>query len=1006
MSGSERKYTFEILSDVPYGHFELDTKARLRKVNKKLTEILGYSEDELIKSKFLNIFPKEIRSDIKSIMGEVLEGKNSQVESCHLRADGTVGKNYLILTPIYDGGNIVGVDGFIDDISIREKNIEALKESEEKYRSLIERANSGICVVQDSKIKYVNPSLFAMLGYKPEDVIGKNLEDFIAPDERKKIKNRYKMRMAGEKVPSIYETSIVGKNNSRIDAEFNAGISTYLGRPADFVIISDVTQRKNADKALKETKRQFSTLLSNLPGMAYRCKNDHGWTMLYISEGCLELTGYEPSKLIGENALKYADLIHPDDRDYVWEKVQSTVSENRSFRMEYRIITADGREKWVWEQGISTVSEGGEAYLEGFITDINERIKAEYALRESEERYRNLFENSVLGIYRTTPDGKIIMANPSLVSMLGYSSFGELKARNLEEKDLYSEDYPRRSFKEKIERTGKVSGLESAWFKKDGNWVFVRENARAVRDEDGNIIYYEGTVEDITGSKLAMEKVIESEARYRALFEQATEVVFIESLDGIILDVNRRVKDILGYEMEELIGESGFEIIPEEEVEKLSGNFKNIHSGEGFSVESYNLHKDGHKVPVEVNATHLEIAGDSFIMAFVRDITEKKRLEEQLRISQKLEALGRLAGGIAHDFNNLITGIFGYVDLLKFTMSPSDPNMEAVDNIENVAQKATTLTKQLLAFSRKQYLNPEILDIDVVIGDMADMLKRIIGEEIKFRFEPTGNLPSIMADRSQIEQILMNLVINAGDAIVGYGDILVETGVVVFDRNYVQTHTQASLGEHVMLAVSDTGIGIEKENLSRIFEPFFTTKKSGVGTGLGLPMAYGIVKQSGGHIFVYSELNKGTTFKLYFPVAAENINSRQDVIVDEPIDGDETVLVVDDDPDVLNAIVNALSRNGYRVLAAADGREALKLLEDLEGPLHLIITDLVMPKLGGCDLVEIVRDIYPGIKIIYISGYTDKSVVEPELQSAPGEFLPKPFSSETIVKKVREVLDN
>ncbi len=876
MSSKDRKYRFRILSAVPCGHFELNKNGRYRHVNPVFEEMLGYSEGELLGKRFHEVFPKELRKEAKRVIATVLEGEPSQIESNHLHKDGSIGRHNMVLRPIVENGSVVGVEGFVDDITKREEELAVLAESEEKFRSLVERANDGICIIQDYEMRYVNPRLCKMLDMKAEDIVGTRFMNYIAPEERDKIVARYKKRMEGEEVPSVYETMILRSDGTRLNAEFNAGVSTYHGEPADFVIVRDITQRKRNEKAL----------------------------------------------------------------------------------------------------------------------------------RESEERYRNLFENSILGIYRTTPDGRIVMANPALLSMLGYSSLEEIAAHNLEDEVFFGPDYPRELFKKEVEQKGKVSGLESVWLTKDGKKVFVRENARAVRDENGEVAYYEGTVEDITKSKLAEQKVLESETRYRALFEQATEAVFIESVDGIILDVNRRVKDILGFEKEELIGEPISKIIPEAEAAKLRVHFKELASGHGFSIESYNLHKDGHEVPVEVSAMPVEVAGERFTMAFVRDITERRRLEEQLRLSQKLEALGRLAGGIAHDFNNLITGIFGYIDLMKLSMSPDDPNAASVKDIENIAKKATSLTKQLLAFSRKQFLKPENLDLNEVIGDMAGMLERVIGETITFKFKPQENLPPIKADRSQIEQVIMNLVINAEDAIDDGGNIQIETKLVVFDEDYVHAHPEASFGKHVMLAVSDTGCGIKKEDISRIFEPFFTTKKAGIGTGLGLPMVYGVVKQTGGHIFVYSEPNKGTTFKLYFPVVLESQDANVAAPDDDPVDGDETILVVDDDPDVRKAIINALSHNGYRVLEAADGREALELLETLEGPLHLIISDVVMPKLGGRDLVEIVRDIYPGIKIIYISGYPDKAVAEPGLEGAAGEFIAKPFSAESLVKKVRELLDS
>ncbi|MCK5833945.1 PAS domain S-box protein [bacterium] len=1004
MFSSKNKYRIKSIEKSALGCFTLDGKGRFLQTNKTLLEILKIQDKTVIGKTLTDIFPSELKKEIVNALSSALEGNEIRLSIDYLPTKNSYPSLILILRPIQS--DLARIDGIIEDVSSKKTTDLALKESEKNFRSLIERTNDGICIIQDSIIKYVNPPLTIIVGKDVDELVGHNFEEFIAPSEVQKIIDRYSKRMAGHSIPPIYETAILHKNGKIIPVEFNAGISYYQGKPADFVFIRDITKRKENEKALRNAKRELSTLISNLPGMAYSCKNDKDWTMELISDGCLPLTGYPASDFIDNKNLSYNDAIHPDDRDFVWDSIQKALQMSKPFMFEYRIISANGREKWVWEQGRGVSGDNGKIHLEGFITDINERIETEKALRKSEQRYRNLFENSVLGIYRTTPEGKILLANAALIKMLGYDSPDSFFKSNLEQSRFYDPNSPRSLFKQKIESSGRVNGMESVWVDKFGKKVFIRESARLVRGPDGKIKYYEGTVEDITSVKIARKKQLESEAKYKALFEQASDIVFIEDIDGTIIDVNERAFEIIGYNREELIAENISKIVPQEEAAKLVVHFNNLKKDLGFRVESYNRHKDGRLIPVEVNIMPVKVNEENLIIAFVRDISEKRRLEEQLRLSQKMEALGRLAGGIAHDFNNLLTGIFGYVDLLKLSMPKSDSNYESVENIENVATRAASLTRQLLAFSKKQVLVPELLSINEVISEMTGMLSRIIGEKIDFTFSPGSDLLAVKVDRSQLEQVLMNLVINAGDAMPEGGKLTVETKLIEFDKEYVETHANASYGKHIMLSVSDTGCGIDTEKLAKIFEPFFTTKGNGIGTGLGLPTVYGIVKQSGGHVYVYSELNKGSVFKVYFP-ATQLDNTLPEIEEDAVFyNGDETILVVDDDDDVRKAIVNALSFNGYKVLQAADGREALEIVEKLEKPLHLIITDIVMPKLGGRDLVEIIRDIFPAIKIIYISGYTDKTVMEPNLPSAAGEFIQKPFSANTLIKKVREILDS
>ncbi|HYK19398.1 MAG TPA: response regulator [Pyrinomonadaceae bacterium] len=386
---------------------------------------------------------------------------------------------------------------------------------------------------------------------------------------------------------------------------------------------------------------------------------------------------------------------------------------------------------------------------------------------------------------------------------------------------------------------------------------------------------------------------------------------------------------------------------------------------------------------------------------------EQLRLsEEQLRMSQKLEAVGQLAGGVAHDFNNLLTVITGYSDLVLTQLSESDDTRPKIVEIKRAAQRASSLTRQLLAFSRKQVLLPKFFNLNDLVGDMSKMLQRLIGEDIEMTTSLGPEAP-IYADPGQIEQVLMNLVVNARDAMPDGGRLTIETSRVEIDEDYSSTHLNAEPGPYVMLAVSDTGGGMDPETLKHIFEPFFTTKEHGRGTGLGLSTVYGIVKQSGGSIWLYSELGQGTVFKIYLPIATAK-DIELSTAPDPPAipRGAETILIVEDEPQIRQLAFECLTHCGYKVLPSANGVEALQLVHSMQQPIHLVVSDVVMPKMSGRDLVQRISEVQPLVKVLFMSGYTNDAIVNHGILEGGTWFIQKPFAFEALARKVREVLDS
>jgi len=417
------------------------------------------------------------------------------------------------------------------------------------------------------------------------------------------------------------------------------------------------------------------------------------------------------------------------------------------------------------------------------------------------------------------------------------------------------------------------------------------------------------------------------------------------------------------------------------------------------------VRKDGRAFPIELSLARWETRRGSFLTVIIRDITERRQLEEQFRQAQKMESIGRLAGGLAHDFNNLLTVIGGHADLLHGRLQPEDPLHRRIGLIQEAAEHAADLTKQLLAFSRKQVLAPQVLDLNAVVIEIEPMLRRLIGEDIDLVTAPARGLGNVKADPTQIKQILLNLAVNAQDAMPQGGKLTIETENVELDQHYARLHPDVASGTYVMLAVTDTGSGMDEETRSRIFEPFFTTKAPGMGTGLGLATVYGIVKQSSGAISVYSEPGLGTAFKVYLPRVLEPADAVATARPAGPRGGSETVLLVEDNEMVRTLTCEILKRQGYTVVEARHGADALDLARRYHGPIHLLLTDVVMPEMSGPELVSRLAPIRPQMKIIYMSGYTADAIDHQGMLDEGIEFLPKPIGLDTLVRKLREVLD-
>ena len=514
-----------------------------------------------------------------------------------------------------------------------------------------------------------------------------------------------------------------------------------------------------------------------------------------------------------------------------------------------------------------------------------------------------------------------------------------------------------------------------------------------------------------------MRELRDSEERYRVLFDNAEMLASVYDRDGVCLMMNKGVAAAMGGDAQDFIGKSFSNLHPDAGEEYTARIRNAIDSGEPGEYEDLVRFPTGERWLFSNVHPVRDARGRIFAAQIVsQDLTERKSaerekesLEAQLRQSQKLEAIGQLAGGVAHDFNNILTAIFGNVELsmgtLRQELKPNASLIDAMEQIERSAQRASTLTRQLLAFSRRQISQPEVLSVNQILADLDKMLRRLVTENITLEIAMSPELHTVRADSGQLEQVIVNLVVNAADAMPDGGRLTLETQSVTLDEGYVTTHAEAQSGPHVALIVSDTGHGMDAETRERIFEPFFTTKTRERGTGLGLATVHGIVKQSGGHITVYSEPGRGTTFKVYLPVVAgQAALSAGDSAPAPTQGGSETLLLCEDDHAVRELTARVLAAAGYTVLAAAGGKEALKLAAAHEGPLDLLITDVIIPDLNGRQLSDTLQGQRPGLPTLFISGYTSNVIAHHGVLNEGVEFLEKPFTRNRLLARVREVL--
>jgi PAS domain S-box-containing protein len=563
---------------------------------------------------------------------------------------------------------------------------------------------------------------------------------------------------------------------------------------------------------------------------------------------------------------------------------------------------------------------------------------------------------------------------------------------------------------ERVKRGETVDHFQTIRVRKDGKEIQMELTVSPIRDSIERIVGASTIGHDISVRKVAEKHLVQMEARYRGLLEAAPDAMVVVNQGGEIVLLNVQADKQFGYSRDELVGQKVKNIIPEGFAERLISDSTRSAADAlaqqiGTGIELIGRRKDGSEFPIEIMLSPLESAEGILVTAAIRNISERKQLEQQLRQAQKMEAIGRLAGGIAHDFNNLLGVIIGYSEIFEERLGLNDPLRPKAEQIRKAGERAAALTRQLLAFSRKQVLEPKVLNLNAVVADTLKMLQRLLGEDVELIAVPGPELGRIKTDQGQIEQVIINLAVNARDAMPKGGKLTITTVNEELDEVYARQHPAVVPGSYVMLAVSDTGCGMDLQTQTHIFAPICTTKEIGKGTGLGLSTVYGVVKQSGGHIRVYSEPGRGSTFRIYLPRIAEAVTPSDPGKGGSEIGrGWETILLVEDAQPLRALARELLEDSGYTVLEAANGADAMHVAGQHLGPIHLLLTDVVMPEMDGPKVAEYMTRTYPGIKVLYASGYTDDAIVHHGVLDSGIALLHKPFTRAALTSKVREVL--
>ena len=893
-------------------------------------------------------------------------------------------------------------------------DVDDQKGHQARFRAIIEQSFDAVdLIAPDGTILYSSPAGIRLLGYPQDEDAGRNGFELMHPDDVGRVRAEFERLLAtpGGSADSVHRA----RHRDGHYLWLEARATNLLHDPAVRAVVvnfRDVTDRVSVEDRVRASEARYRELFEANPHPMWVYDTE---TLRYlaVNDASVGRYGYSRDEFL---AMTVADIRPPEDVPAFLADI-GRAADGLQSRGVWRHRWKDGtvREVEVSAHVLQFADRPARLVL---ALDVTDRLRAEAEAARGLARLRAVVDNVADGLVYADPAGNLLDWNPAALRLHGYASAGDARRHLAAFADTFSlsrpdgtpvppHDWPM----PRVLRGEAVTDEKYVLRRLDtGAERLMRYSGAPVRGPGGDVELGVVTFHDVTARKRAEAERDALLARLQLQFGRMPLACVLFDADLRVTDWNPAAERIFGYAKAEVLGmRPPFERIVPESFRAAAGPLlARIRAGDmaAHSVNQ-NLTRDGRTITCEWFNTPL-MDGDRFtgLLCLAQDVTARLQLEEQFRQAQKMEVIGQLAAGVAHDFNNLLTIINGYSEIVLDALPPGDPNRELIAEVHQAGQRSAGLTRQLLAFSRQQVLVPRVLDLNAVVGNTASMLRRVIGEDVKLTTTTATGLWPVKADPGQVEQILLNLAVNARDAMPTGGRLTIETGNVELDATYAASHPDARPGPHVLLAVSDSGCGMTPEVRVKIFEPFFTTKGPGKGTGLGLATVYGIVKQSGGHVGVYSEVGVGTPFKVYLPrTGPAGEGPKAYAVPPAPPRGTETVLVVEDDAAVRALTRHVLQHAGYAVLEAVDGDEALRAAAGHPGCIHLLVTDVVMPGTGGRAAAERLAERHPGLRVLFVSGYTDDAVVRHGVLHESVNFLQKPFTPAALAWKVREVLD-
>lgn len=1046
----EARHFRSIFENMEEAYMETDLRGNFVFFNDSLCRMLGYTREELDGKNYRLISPPGHTSKIFRMFNDVYRTGQNKTFLYHelLAKNGSIVYVEMSVCLIRaEGDEPSGFSCLSRNVTERQKSRRAIEENEKRLRILSDNMRDIIWTMDfDFHYTYLSPSVYRITGFTPEEIMSVPLGELL-PQDKYEIVVQTLLRalnlaergqLPDPDKKSTFEFEHQRKDGSTLWLEVSSVFNRDEdGKPTEIIgVARDISERKQAEAQILESEIRYRTIVENMyESIAIM---DLNFQIVYQSPSEIRVTGFTPEEM---KTMPLEQMLTPESfkqaYSAVWQMLEAEfngmiVNPQRSVTLELEGYKKGGGT--LWEEVNATFQRDGKGAPNGIIwssRDITSRKRAQDALQESEIRYRMIVENMNDVIWTIDRNLKRIFTSPSSTRITGYTPEESL-AIPLEQAltpESYAYATGRLAQEIALEESGqsfdpdRAVTIEIELIHRKGGTLWMEVTGTFNRDEQGRIVNILAVGRDITERKSIEKALAQSENRYKMIIENIHEVIWTTDLNLQYTYVSPSCRWLTGFTPEEIMAMPIDQLLMPESLE-LAQNVLGAELALEFSgqpVDTYRSrtleqglrHKNGGTLWLEVTATftHDEEGKSTGMLLAGRDITERKmadeeksRLQAQLNQAQKMETVGRLAGGVAHDFNNMLSVILGYADLAKLRLARQHPVLQDIAEIEKAAVRSRDITAQLLAFSRKQVIEPRIIDLNDLVAHTQKALVRLIGEDIELRFQRDKFLWPILFDPSQIEQILINLAVNARDAMPEGGKLIIETRNAPIDAQFCKKHVGFTPGQYVCLSVSDTGTGIDEETLQHIFEPFFTTKEEGKGTGLGLATVYGIVKQNNGYIDVNSQPGAGTTFYIYLHRTETQSHIAQDAQEEPAFTGKGTILLVEDDAMVLQIACGILESFGYTVIVAQNPMGAIAICENPETLIDLVITDVVMPKMSGKDLKNRLAQIRPDINVLYMSGYTADIIAHHGILEEGVQFLQKPFTIESMAKKLREVL--